>query len=225
MVHIDTSNPTRRPQQPNIITLRLWLRNSADVVGHATNNMCILTRLTQHVSLSNPLPWHCITSSPTVLTSSIMQPQSLPTHHYGVANTRFHSHMTQYLSAISQVRLSLAMPNVWACTIVSLCTTHILFITFIHFSSAHPIILTQYLFVYTTCLKISWQWPAHCGELQTHCSEIQPRCSEIQPRCSGEHPQIRYSDMSLLAATKITLIAISALCLNQIEHGVQNSNY
>ena len=37
MVHIDTSDQARRPQQPIIIALCLWLRNSADIVYHANS--------------------------------------------------------------------------------------------------------------------------------------------------------------------------------------------
>ena len=35
---------------------------------------CIQTRPIQHIGLSNPISWHCVFGSTTVLTSSIMQP-------------------------------------------------------------------------------------------------------------------------------------------------------
>ena len=50
MVHLDTSDPTHQPQQPNIMALRLWLRNGADVIYHATS---------QHGAY-DPVSWHHI---------------------------------------------------------------------------------------------------------------------------------------------------------------------
>ena len=37
MVHLDTSDRTRWPQQPIFMALRLWLLNSADLVYHASS--------------------------------------------------------------------------------------------------------------------------------------------------------------------------------------------
>ena len=48
IVHIDTSDLTRRPQQLNIMALHLWLRNSADVVVMQPNNM---VRMTQYLGI------------------------------------------------------------------------------------------------------------------------------------------------------------------------------
>ena len=50
MVHLDMFDPTRRPQQPILMALRIWLRNRADVVGHATQ---------QHGAY-DPVPWRHI---------------------------------------------------------------------------------------------------------------------------------------------------------------------
>ena len=50
MVHLDMFDPTRWPQQPIIMALRLWLRNSTDVVCHATS---------QHGAY-DPVPWRHI---------------------------------------------------------------------------------------------------------------------------------------------------------------------
>ena len=67
--------------------------------------------------------------------------------------------------------------------------------------------------------------PSRCGEYKLVAAEQQSRCSDKQARCSGKYQQLGLPSLNQLVTAKTPLAVASALCLDQIEHEVQNSTY
>ena len=87
IVHIDTSNSTRWPQQPILMALRLWLATVLMSSVMQPHNMVHIDTSDPTRRLSNPFSWNCVFGSVTVLMSSDMQSHNMvhidtfdPTH-------------------------------------------------------------------------------------------------------------------------------------------------
>ena len=215
MAHIDTSNPTRRPQQPIFLTMHrmatqpCWPHLSCHPIS--INNMV-------HIDISDPTHWpqQPIFMALRCLATQLCWPRLSyhsisATQHLGIAtNQSIHNTFQALIGNVSYVCL---------CRCTNMYIIHQIAITNIS-QQAYIITLTQYLKIY-----ITKQWPLNVARRSLAAVEQQARYGDSQARCNDEFQYLVFPNPSQLVAARTALTAASAPCLKQPIHKSQGKLY